>query len=102
MQVEKKTSRKSTIQPNSRSNLENSQYWLRKTQSKSGINSLPKEVAVGQGRQKTLNLMGSQCLCCDKIGVKCWGAEKIGLLISLGNKSKSFRDMVPLEQGLKG
>ena len=46
------TSRKSTIQPYSRSNLENLQYWLRKTWSESGKNSPPKEVAVGQGRQK--------------------------------------------------
>ena len=47
--------------------------------------------------------MGRQCLCCDKTEVKCWGAEKIRLLIPLGKESKkSFRDLVALEQGLEG
>ena len=57
---------------------------------------------MGREGKKTLNLMGRQCMCYDKIGVKCWGAEKIGLLIPLGKESKSFRDLVPLEQGLEG
>ena len=57
---------------------------------------------MGREGKKTLSLMGRQCLCCDKIGVKFWGAEKIGLLIPLGKENRSFRDLVPLEQGLEG
>ena len=37
-----------------------------------------------------------------KIGVKFWGAEKIGLLIPLGKESKkTFRDLVALDQSLE-
>ena len=57
---------------------------------------------MGREGKKTLNLMGRQCLCCDKIGVKFWGTEKIGLLIPLGKENRSFRDLVPLEKGLEG
>ena len=57
---------------------------------------------LGRGFKKILNLMGRQCLCGDKIGVKFWGTEKIGLLIPLGKENRSFRDLVPLEQGLEG
>ena len=57
---------------------------------------------MGREGKKTLNLMGRQCMCYDKIGVKCWGAEKIGLLIPLGKGNKSFRDLEALEQGLEG
>ena len=38
--------------------MENLQNWMKKTQNKSGINSLPKEVAVGQGRQKDIEFNG--------------------------------------------
>ena len=57
---------------------------------------------LGEEGKKTLNLMGRQCLCCDEIGVKCWWAEKMGLLISLGKENKSFRDLAALQQGLEG
>ena len=57
---------------------------------------------LGRGFKKILNLMGRQCLCGDKIGMKCWQAEKIRLLIPLGKESKSFRDLAALEQGLEG
>ena len=57
---------------------------------------------MGRGFKKILNLMGRQCLCCDKTGVNFWGAEKFGLLIPLGKKSKSFRDLAVLQQGLRG
>ena len=63
---------------------------------------LPRRSQLGREGKKTLNLMGRQCLCCDKIGGKCWGAEKIGLLIPLGKGNKSFRDLEALEQGLEG
>ena len=49
------------------------------------------------------NLTGKQCLCCNKIGVKFWGTEKMRLLITLGKENKkNFRDLVALEKGLKG
>ena len=57
---------------------------------------------LGRGFKKILNLMGRQCLCGDKIGMKCRPAEKIKLLIPLGKESKSFRDLAALEQGLEG
>ena len=94
-----KETRKSTIQPDSRSNLENSQYWLRKT---CQVQTLHLRSQLGKKGKKTLNLMGRLCVCCDKVGVKCWGAEKIRLLIPLGKKSKSFRDLAVLQQGLRG
>ena len=53
----------------------------------------PRRSQLGREGKKTLNLTGRQCLCCDKTGVNCWGAEKFGLLISLGKESKSFRDL---------
>ena len=49
----------------------------------------PRRSRLGREGKKTLNPTGKQCLCCDKTGVKCWGAEKIGLLIPLGKESKS-------------
>lgn len=44
-----------------------------------------------------------QWLCCNKIGVKFWGAEKMRLLIPTGKENKKhFRDLVAREQGLEG
>ena len=63
----------------------------------------PRRSQLGREGRKTLNLMGRQCLCCDKIGEKFWEAEKMGLLILPGKQNKKkFRDLVALEQGLKG
>ena len=42
-------------------------------------------------------------LCCNKTGIKFWGAEKMVLLIPAGKENKkSFTDLVALEQGLGG
>ena len=44
-----------------------------------------------------------QWMCCNKIGVKFWGAEKMRLLIPTGKENKKhFRDLVAREQGLEG
>jgi len=56
-----------------------------------------------QSGRETERHPGRQSLCCNKIGEKLWGAEKMGLLIPPGKENKkSFRDLVALEQGLKG
>ena len=48
------------------------------------------------------DIPGRQSLWGKKIGVKFWGAEKMGLLIPLGKESKKiFRDLVALEQSLE-
>ena len=52
VQMEKKTSRKSTTQPNAKTNSENLQYQPRKTWSESDTNHLPKKMVVEQERQK--------------------------------------------------
>ena len=61
-----------------------------------------KRSQVGKA-EKHPNLPGRQWLCCNKIGVKFWGAEKMVLLIPAGKENKkSFTDLVALEQGLRG
>ena len=56
-----------------------------------------------QSGRETERHPGRQSLCCNKIGEKLWGAEKMGLLIPPGKENKkSFRDLVALEQGLEG
>ena len=52
VQMEKKASRKSTTQPNAKTNSENLQYQPRKTWSESDTNDLPKKMVVEQERQK--------------------------------------------------
>ena len=56
---------------------------------------------LGQRRQKGM-YQEDRVYEVKKIGVKFWGAEKMGLLIPLGKESKKiFRDLVALEQSLE-
>ena len=69
-QMDKKASiRKSTIQPISRSNLENVQLWLGKTWNESDTNHLSTQGGHSQVG-KAERHAGRQCLCCNKKGEK--------------------------------
>ena len=73
-QMEKKASiRKSTIQPISRSNLENVQLWLGKTWNESDTNHLSAQGGHSQVG-KAERHPGRQCLCYNKKGETFWGA----------------------------
>ena len=53
----------------------------------SQVRTLHLRSQLGRESKKTLNLTGRQCLCGNKIGMKCRWAEKIGLLIPLGKET---------------
>ena len=81
-QMEKKASiRKSTIQPISRSNLENVQLWLGKTWNESDTNHLSAQGGHSQVG-KAERHPGRQCLCCNKKRREVLGSRKDGTVNS--------------------